>query len=235
MKFLQINAGRRNVTYDLAYRKAMQEGADLIVLSEPNKKIAAKQGWLTDKRRDAALVFVNRGAQVDESGGGDGYVWADLGELTVYSCYCSPNAGQEAYETFITKLGEDVRRRGRPAIIGGDFNAKSHECGSPTEDARGGAVMEWISGADLIVLNRGGRPTFERGSQRSHIDITMCSTGIAGRINNWRVEEEEMLGGHNLITYQYSCRRQLYSCTAEEQRRMEGHGRATRQLHWRSS
>ena len=209
VKFLQINAGRRNVTLDLVYRKAVQAGVDLIVLSEPNKKTATKQGWLTDNRRDAALLFVNRGAQVDASGGGDGYVWADLGELTVYSCYYSPNVGQEAYEDYIMKLGEDVRRRGRPAIIGGDFNAKSYEWGSPTEDARGGVVMEWVSGSDLIVLNRGSRPTFERGSQRSHIDITMCSSGIVNKIKYWKVEEEEILGDHNLISYQYSYRSQV--------------------------
>ena len=45
VKFLQINVGRRNVTYDLIYRKAMQAGADLILISEPNKKTDAET-WL---------------------------------------------------------------------------------------------------------------------------------------------------------------------------------------------
>ena len=84
---------------------------------------------------------------------------------------------------------------------------KAHEWGSPIEDSRGSTVMDWASGADLTVLNRGGRPTFERHQQKSYIDITLCSTGIAERLKNWKVVDEEMLGCHNLITYEYRCRR----------------------------
>ena len=215
VRFEQINVDRRNVTFDLAYRRAAHKEVDIIVVSEPNRKTATKRGWLLDTRQDAALVMVNGRMPIIDSGSGDGYVWAELEELVVYACYCSPNTGYNAFDTFVTELGKDVRKRRKPVIIGGDFNAKAYEWGSPTEDARGAAVMDWASGADLTILNRGGRPTFERHQQKSYIDITMCSSGIAERINNWRVEEEEMLGCHNLITYEYKCRKQVVTAKSK--------------------
>ena len=178
------------------------------MVSEPNKDTAKRRGWLTDRRKDVALVFVSRRVQIGDNGDGDGYVRAELAGITVYARYCSPNVGMETFDAFITGLGEDVRRRGGPVIVGGDFNAKAHEWGSPTEDHRGSAVMEWVSGADLMILNRGSRPTFERGCQRSFIDITVCTSGISHGIRNWRVEREEILGDHNLIVFEYRRRKQ---------------------------
>ena len=204
-KLAQINVDRRNVTYDLAYRWAVHAGVDVILVAEPNRRTAARRGWLADSRGDAAIVVVSGRMPMDGSGVGDGYVWAEFSEFCLYSCYCSPNVGRAAFGEFMAGLEEDVRLRGKPVIIGGDFNAKAHEWGSPVEDARGTAIMEWVSSADLAILNSGRRPTFRRHLQTSYIDITMCSTAIRDRVVRWRVEEEEMLAAHRLIAFAYRC------------------------------
>ena len=193
---------RKTVTQDILLRMAHRDDVHMLIVGEPNKKIARSKGWLVDERLDAALVTVSRDLPVHSSGKGRGYVWAELEEVVVYGCYCSPNVGIEVYESFIADLGEDVRRQRKPVIVAGDLNAKASEWGSPVGDARGAVAMDWISGAGLAVLNRGGRPTFVRYEQRSWIDVTLCTEGVVGNIKNWSVlEEEENLGWHRTISF----------------------------------
>ena len=87
--------------------------------------------------------------------------------------------------------------------MAGDFNAKAIEWGSTVEDGRGVELAEWMSGLSIVVLNRGGRPTFVRNGRGSYIDVTMCSENVVSRITNWRVLTEETLGWHQLISYEY--------------------------------
>ena len=122
----------------------------------------------------------------------------------IYGCYCSPNVDADAFDRFVAVLGGDVRRQRKSVILAGDLNAKTSEWGSITEDARGATVMYWVNGAGLVVLNRGGRPTFVRYEQRSWIYVTLCTEGVAGKIKNWSVqEEEETLGWHRIISFEF--------------------------------
>ena len=205
IRFLQVNVDRKRATHDVVARRARKGRMDVLLLGEPNKRLCAENSWLTDNRSDAAIVVPNGDVTVHDTGRGDGFVWAELSGLFVYSCYCSPNVGQQRFEEFLTGLDRDVRRKGRQVIIiGGDFNAKAAEWGSPVEDGRGAAMTEWLSGANMVVMNRGGRPTFVRNDQTSCIDVTICSEDASRRLLKWRVTDEETLGCHRIIEYEYS-------------------------------
>ena len=197
LKFLQVNVDRKMVTQDIIIRNAHRDGVHVLILNEPNKRSAKRQGWLTDSRLDVAIVTIDQDLPVHGSGKGDGYALLELEEIVIFSCYCSPNVGISYFDKYIQNLGEEVRKQRKPVIVAGDFNAKAFEWGSPVEDARGTTMMDWASGTDLAVLNRGGRSTFVRNEQQSYIDVTLCTGRVAGKIKNWSVlEEEETLGWH---------------------------------------
>ena len=201
---MQINVDRKIITTDIILDRAKRHRMDIILMGEPNKKTARRNGWFTEEQTDAAIIIINKDLAVHDSGGGIGYVWAELDNIVAYSCYCSPNISMDRYVQHIDSLGADLIKQKKPVIIGGDFNAKAAEWGSPTEDRRGQVLMDWASGADLTILNRGGNPTFVRGTQKSFIDVTLCSTAIAPKIKNWKViQTEETLGNHRIITYEY--------------------------------
>ena len=154
IKFLQINVERKVAMHDVVMSKVHRD-EDVLIISEPNRRICMRDAWLTDNRLDAAIVFMNKDIVVRNRGRGDGFVWVELSELVVYSCYCSSNIDYQYFETFIAELYRDIKLRSKQVIVGGDFNAKAIEWGSPTEDRRRSLMTEWLSEADMMVLNQG--------------------------------------------------------------------------------
>jgi hypothetical protein len=58
-----------------------------------------------------------------------------------------------------------------------------------------------LAQCDVIVLNRGNQATFVGASGSSIIDVTCASAGLAQRVGEWRVEEQETTSDHRPITY----------------------------------
>lgn len=88
--------------------------------------------------------------------------------------------------------------------MGGDFNAKSPLWGSPIEDRRGSILAEWMARMNLMVMNVGNKPTFQRDASQSIIDITIAKERAGRLVSGWRVLEEETLSLHNYIRYDVS-------------------------------
>lgn len=65
VKVLQINLGRSRTAHDLAFAHAAKTNADILVISEPNKKIASKGNWLVDLRKDAAIYCRNKNVDIE--------------------------------------------------------------------------------------------------------------------------------------------------------------------------
>lgn len=126
----------------------------------------------------------------------------EIGGLYIYGCYFSPNRELEEFEVYLNRLREDMRRNrvGR-IVIGGDFNAKNTRWGAPSSDVRGILMGEWCEECNVELVNEGGKPTFVRGDSGTHIDVTMCSISMIGRVTDWSVSEEENLSYHRNILY----------------------------------
>jgi hypothetical protein len=75
------------------------------------------------------------------------------------------------------------------------------EWGSPYNDRRGDELSSFIISLDLRVCNQGNKPTFERGSSHSILDLTFASAHTARRIAEWNVLEEETGSDHNYLYY----------------------------------
>lgn len=88
-------------------------------------------------------------------------------------------------------------------IIGADTNAHSHLWHCPDTNSRGSIVKDLIEDLDLKVLNKAGMPkTYMRKDMgSSNIDVTMVTSMMESRIDNWRVLENETDSDHRIITF----------------------------------
>ncbi|KAG5862360.1 hypothetical protein JTB14_030583 [Gonioctena quinquepunctata] len=215
MTILQTNLGRNRAAHDAAFATVTDIDTDIIVVSEPNKKIFNGRGWYADIAKDVALYIRNNRICIQKIQKFEGYLTIEFPSFTLFSVYLSPNITKEDYRDKLENIMEKARRCQSGKIIAGDSNAKSAEWGSPTTDARGTILMDWTSTLNLIVQNRGSKPTFVRRATRSSIDVTLASQNIAKSITNWRVLDDETLTEHTFIEYNIggkSANKNKYPC-----------------------
>jgi hypothetical protein len=62
-------------------------------------------------------------------------------------------------------------------------------------------LADLLAQCDVTVLNRGNQATFVGASGSSIIDVTCASAGLAQRVGEWKVEEQETTNDHRPITY----------------------------------
>lgn len=201
LNVLQINVDRGKQAHDLLYETITRLRISVVILSEPNRKISQTKPWFLDNKIDSAIMITNKKIKVTETGKGDGFIWVKIDDLKIISCYISPNVGIDEYKNFLERLGNEVRKTGSKIIIAGDFNAKSPEWGAPSEDQKGQLVTEWAATLNLGVANCGTTPTFERGQQKSFIDLTLYSEDLSRNVKEWKVLDEETASYHNYINY----------------------------------
>lgn len=201
IKILQTNLGRSRAAHDIAWAAAEQNACDIVVIAEPNKKMCQSKNWLTDKRSDVAVVFLNGAVEAGEIRREEGYVRVRINGVYVYAVYISPNIAIEDFKEKTNEIFRDLKRHRKQAVLIGDVNAKSHLWGSPIEDARGGHVEDWTAQLSWMAMNT-GQPTFIRGNSRSHIDVTLCSDTLSQKIRRWEIKNENPFTYHGHIYFE---------------------------------
>ena len=63
-------------------------------------------------------------------------------------------------------------------------------------------MVEWIAQHDLVILNRGDKPTFEIQGYGSVLDLTLATPDIAINILKWEVSDNESLSDHNYLVFE---------------------------------
>lgn len=203
IRVLQINSGRSTTSHDLMEVTASSLKCDIAIMSEPNINTIKGEGpWVTDKKYDTALIIFNKKLRVGRKKRRRGYCWINIGEYRIVACYISPNCGIDAFEGYLQDIEEDLKRTKRHIILAGDFNAKSPEWGSRKEDGRGRRLTEWLAKNNLVVQNKGNKPTFIRNSQESIIDLTFSTENCKEEIQNWSVMDEESASLHQFIYFE---------------------------------
>lgn len=111
---------------DVTWETVRKNNIDIILSLEPNKVSIMKDNWILDETSVAAIGFPCPGFPMVRRGRGSGFVWADIGNIVVFSYYQSPNQEIEDFTRFLDELGEEIqRRRGTSVLVAGNFNAKS--------------------------------------------------------------------------------------------------------------
>jgi ribonuclease HI len=117
---------------------------------------------------------------------------------SVYFPYDSPNLPpSEKLRGLVTySEANDI-----PIVIGCDANSHHAAWGSTDTNSRGAALLEYIVGSDLELLNRGNEPTFVTQNRAEVIDISLSSASIWQEIVDWRVSTEVSLSDHRIIRF----------------------------------
>lgn len=184
----------------MVMQTASQCGIDILLLSEPNRKEETVE-WYQDNTGRAAIVINNPEIKVSKyASTNQGYVWVEIGQQRIYSCYFSPNDTLGKFTEELNTLEDSISTQ-VDVLITGDFNGKSPAWGETRLDRRGILINEMIARKDLIVINTGNKPTFNRGEAKSVLDITIGNQTIANHIVEWEVLDEETLSDHNYITF----------------------------------
>ncbi|XP_003742275.1 uncharacterized protein LOC100908452 [Galendromus occidentalis] len=203
IRVLQINLNRCGAAHELALNTATQLESDILLVTEPNVNKLG-QNWTIDQKNDAAIKVLGS-AGTGEKESNDGFLWRTHANINFYSCYISPNVDITEFGAFLDRLGASLesRPRGQGTVITGDFNSASPLWGSRRANARGRLLEEFIAKHNLTLHNTGNKPTFQRGAQESHLDLTLTNDRIKTRIKGWAVLGElESLSDHNYITFQ---------------------------------
>lgn len=202
IKILQVNTDRGREAVDLMYRTVYKEKVDVAVVAEPNRKQTGGSQWYRDRNGDAAIRIFNRNIEVAKSGlEHEGFVWVELKDMVIYSCYSSPNITNQEFQNYLMTLGRSLRTHSKGIIVAGDLNAKSHMWGSRNGDEKGQMLLDWMAEHSMTLHNRGNNPTFLRRGCESYLDVTLSSERIAAWIKDWKVTEEENLSFHKNIYY----------------------------------
>lgn len=183
------------------------KAVEVLIISEPNIKISQNKGLITDNRSDVAIQLLDKDIGAESIEKGDGYVIIVFNRWQLYGCYVSPNIHISEFKKYIDSVMTNIRNSKKEAIFAGDLNAKSTAWGSPYTDERGKYMEEWMDELNLVILNTGTTPTFERGNSRSFIDVTGTTTNIARKIKKWEVLTGEFLTFHNHIYFEMEQRK----------------------------
>ena len=108
----------------------------------------------------------------------------------------------------IDKCVEHSKNVNKDIIIGTDSNAHSQLWMSESENSRGEIFEEFITQNNLFVSNIGNSFTYDCATGRSIIDITIVSTPLVDRIQNWKVHDEYYLSDHKLISFNLTFNKQ---------------------------
>jgi len=210
IKVLQINIDGRKKAHDLMQATANQLGIDILVISEPKHSKSEGEGWFNDASSRATIAVLNNKIPIDKIGSNNevGFRWVQIGGVTIYACYWSPNTEFTQFIDFLDRLEASIRTANGMVIVAGDFNAKSPEWGDHREDAKGRALADWAASLSLTPCNLGDKPTFSRvyngGVSRSHIDITFVSESSAQLVREWKVLDEFTGSLHRYISFELS-------------------------------
>ncbi|KAF0736587.1 Uncharacterized protein FWK35_00023750 [Aphis craccivora] len=185
----------------------------IAVLSEYNRPMGDSDHRVGSLDRKCA-VFAPNSSDVtfEDQGAGVGFAWMRLGDVLLYSCYCTPNCSIREYDLFLCGLEMSIAQQpGSTAnlIIAGDFNSHSPEWGSTRLDPKGAMLSDFATSLGLTVCNVGSRATFRRANIASIIDVTLERFPSRGRqlVTDWSVlEDTYSASDHLYIEYQVSPR-----------------------------
>jgi len=213
----QINAQRSAaVAADLRVSLA-NSGIDIICIQEPYSSNGRVRGYglkarIFQPNTDApmAAIVVNSPdldvlqLSVESSHVIAIQVTSEGSGFYLVSAYFQFSHPVEPYLAQLETCIERIRRNnsGNEIIVAADVNALSTSWFARTTDERGDAVDDFIMGNNLTVLNRPSiYTTYASPSGTSNIDVTLATSGMAGRVCDWRVQPDLTISDHNAVIF----------------------------------
>lgn len=220
IKILQLNMHRGKTADSLLSQIAIEQCADVMIISEQylNKD---NDTWFDDETGTAAIWIPRTDTfKPKKSGKRNGFVWVQLDEITLVSCYLTPSDNINEFHAKLEAIEDEIRCMDGQVIVAGDFNARAVEWGSRSTNSRGRSILQMAARTGLIVANAGCVPTFRRpGCEGTIPDITLASESLTNKIKDWKVLEIYTASDHQYITYSLQTGRTVTNRTATKSTR----------------
>lgn len=193
---------RGKVADALLSQIVLEQNADIMIISEQYSK-KANGLWFDDDSETCAIWIPKRTkARIKHTGKGNGFVWVQLNDITLISCYLTPSDHIEEFHTKLDKIEDEIRNIEGTFIVAGDLNARAIDWGSQTTNSRGRSIVQMAARTGLTIANNGRVPTFRRpGCEGTIPDVTLVSESIANKVENWEVLEIYTASDHQYISY----------------------------------
>ena len=202
LKVLQININRCKAAHDILEHFLKENRIDLVVITEPNKKIATTSDFITDLDIDVAIKIVNKNIGFNKSHIDSGIVMIDTDSIQILGGYFSPNRSNDEFEKYIEVI-ESVMRTYQKCIIAADLNAHSVEWGCQVTDHRGRIVEDFMASNSMIVANEGNTATFDINNRSSIVDVTLVPEHQFHKLTGWKVLDTETLSDHKYVYFEF--------------------------------
>ncbi|XP_078051634.1 uncharacterized protein LOC144477773, partial [Augochlora pura] len=137
---------------DLMVQYALEKDINFVIISEPYSIL---DNWYRDTNLDAAIWVtprtLERNSNIQAIASDKGVVAIKIDDISIFSCYISPNIHMDEFREFLSTLETEVVKAGpNRAIIAGDLNAKSVTWGSSYTDMRGLEILEMSARRNII-------------------------------------------------------------------------------------
>ena len=202
MKFYQLNLNHCEAAQDLLQQNVREQKVDVAILCEQYRNMEGSRTWISDFTGRAAIWvcgshFIQEIPHIEHHG----FTWVKVQDIYIYSVYVPPSESQEDFENMLDNLARELRCQ-NPVIVAGDFNAWALEWGSCSTDKRGEALLEVLSSLNLVLVNRGSTPTFERNGRTSIIDLTFMTDSLFLHAPSWQVSDSFNYSDHRAIAFE---------------------------------
>ncbi|XP_075213635.1 uncharacterized protein LOC142319848 [Lycorma delicatula] len=157
-----VNANRSMMSHDLVSELVIEQRADLLIITEPNKYLVARSGWVVDTNGDVAIMDVSGRIAwrlTSRSGG----MLAVESDSTLAMCL-SPNCDIHEFTRRLDIIQGVVNNARKKVIILGDFNSKAIAARSEYTNRRGEILTDMMGEISCHCVND-GTPTYEARDQ----------------------------------------------------------------------
>ncbi|KAK9731181.1 hypothetical protein QE152_g13940 [Popillia japonica] len=119
LRILQTNLNRMRAAHDMAFVTAVDLDIDVVVVSEPNKKIIEGKRWCKDKRQDVAILFHNQKTRIKRLDIGEGMIAIHFQSFVMYCVYCSPNINLDQFKQEMELDMTVINKGDKPTFVRG--------------------------------------------------------------------------------------------------------------------
>lgn len=198
-RIIQCNLNRSPRAFDLLTQEMTGSGISIAIIAEP-PFVADNTHWLSSTNQLAAIYWrPNISVTPRLIARSRGVIAVKLGEISVVSCYISPNVPRGEFLEFVDELSDVLNLTMNKTLVGGDFNAKSVMWGSTYSNERGNTIEDWAAEQDLRLLNTGAEPTCLRAQGTSIVDLSWATPNLAQMVTKWEVLDITTLSDHAYI------------------------------------
>ncbi|KAL0860234.1 hypothetical protein ABMA27_010541 [Loxostege sticticalis] len=154
LRVLQANINHSTMGQDLLLQHIVEWSIDIAIVSEPYWIPTDRETWTADTA-GLVVIITSSSLQPVLVARGEGWVAIKCRKMLLMGVYSPSSRRIAQLEPVLDRMGAVLQQSPLPALVAGDFNAKSTLWGSRVTDAFGETLSEWATVLGLCICNEG--------------------------------------------------------------------------------